>query len=117
MENYGLAIEDANEAIKVNPSFIKAYYRKGTAYLMMGKLNEARDSFVVAKKLTGGKDKDVLEKLNQIKKAIYEREFAKSIANPDEKSIGLDDIMKIDVPSSYDGPRIDGEEVNLTPEW
>lgn len=29
MENYGLAIEDANSAIKMNPDFTKAYYRKG----------------------------------------------------------------------------------------
>jgi serine/threonine-protein phosphatase 5 len=80
MENYGLAIDDASTAIKMNPSFVKAYYRKGTAYLMMGKFDEAKDSFVMANKLTGSKDKDIVDKLQQIKRAIYEREFAKSIS-------------------------------------
>jgi serine/threonine-protein phosphatase 5 len=59
MENYGLAIADSNLAIKSDPNFTKAYYRKGTAFLMLGKFDEARDAFVVANKLTGNKDKDI----------------------------------------------------------
>ena len=84
MENYGLALADADLAIKYNVSFAKAYYRKGIAYLLLSKLDEAKNSFNIANKLQGGKDKDILEKLNQIKKAIYEREFFKSISRPDD---------------------------------
>lgn len=31
LENYGLAMMDADEILKEDQSFIKAYYRKGTA--------------------------------------------------------------------------------------
>jgi serine/threonine-protein phosphatase 5 len=46
MENYGLAILDADCIIKINPSFVKAYYRKGTAHLFLGKFDEAKDDFM-----------------------------------------------------------------------
>jgi serine/threonine-protein phosphatase 5 len=46
MENYGLAIIDADEILKQDPSFIKAYYRKGSAYLLLGKFDEARKEFL-----------------------------------------------------------------------
>lgn len=80
---------------------------------MLSKLEDARDAFKVANKLTGGKDKDILEKLNQIKKTIYEREFAKSIAT--EEAVVTIDFNSIEVPSSYDGPRFDGESIDS--EW
>lgn len=35
MENYGLAITDADEAIKMNPSYPKAYYRKADACIAL----------------------------------------------------------------------------------
>lgn len=46
MENYGLAIIDADEILKQDSSFIKAYYRKGSAYLLLGKFDEARKEFL-----------------------------------------------------------------------
>lgn len=63
MENYGLAIMDSEEIIKINPAFTKAYYRKGTAYLLLGKFDKAKDDFKMANKLTIGKDQDIVEKL------------------------------------------------------
>jgi serine/threonine-protein phosphatase 5 len=35
MENYGLAIEDANEAIKLDPNYAKSYYRKADSYIAL----------------------------------------------------------------------------------
>lgn len=35
MENYGLAIEDANAAIKLDPSYAKSYYRKADSYIAL----------------------------------------------------------------------------------
>ena len=46
MENYGLAIIDADEIIKEDKTFVKAYYRKGSAYLLLGKFDEAKDCFL-----------------------------------------------------------------------
>ena len=37
MENYGLAIQDAREAISLDPKYIKAYYRRGSANFALGK--------------------------------------------------------------------------------
>ncbi len=113
MENYGTAIDDANKAIKINPTFTKAYYRKGTAYLMLGKFDEAKDAFVIADKLTTSKD--ITKKLNQIKKAIFEREFFKSIAIHEEP-IQNSEVTLIDVPNSYEGLTIN-DDVILTPSW
>ena len=36
LEQYGSAIEDANEAIKLDPRYIKAYYRKASANYALG---------------------------------------------------------------------------------
>jgi serine/threonine-protein phosphatase 5 len=36
-ENYGLAIQDAQAAITEDPSYLKGYYRLGSAYLALGK--------------------------------------------------------------------------------
>lgn len=41
MENYGLAIQDANKAEEKDPSYVKAYYRQGQALFSLGKLKEA----------------------------------------------------------------------------
>lgn len=45
LENYGLALEDAKTSIKLDPNFVKGYYREGSSYLALGKLEEARNSF------------------------------------------------------------------------
>ena len=41
LENYGLALSDSNKAIEINPNYIKAYYRRASAYLFLRKYDEA----------------------------------------------------------------------------
>ena len=36
MENYGLAIQDADEAIKIDSDYTKSYYRKADASIALG---------------------------------------------------------------------------------
>ena len=36
MENYGLAISDADEAIKIDAEYVKSYYRKADASIALG---------------------------------------------------------------------------------
>ena len=43
MDNYGLAISDADLAIKLDPSYAKAYYRKADAHIALDKYDVARD--------------------------------------------------------------------------
>jgi tetratricopeptide (TPR) repeat protein len=45
MEAYGSAIIDATEAIELDPCYIKGYYRRGTAYLALNKLKQAKADF------------------------------------------------------------------------
>lgn len=78
LESYGLALEDAKISIKIDPTFVKGYYREGSAYLALGKLEDARNSFKQAHKLQP-KDADINEKLKKLKSMIFEKEFSKSI--------------------------------------
>jgi serine/threonine-protein phosphatase 5 len=38
MELYGAAMRDADEAIRLDPSYIKAYYRRAVSNMGLGKL-------------------------------------------------------------------------------
>lgn len=77
LENYGTAIEDIDEAIKINPYYAKAYYRKGCSYLLLSDLKRASECFKKVLKLT--KDKNSELKLKQCKKLIFEQQFQKAI--------------------------------------
>ena len=44
MENYGLALIDANDAINIDPNYPKGYYRKADANIAMNKYKDALES-------------------------------------------------------------------------
>lgn len=46
MENYGLALQDALESIRLNKDYAKAHYRAGSVYLILSKKKDAYDSFL-----------------------------------------------------------------------
>merc|ERR1711862_941783 len=56
MENNGAALVDADLALENDKKFYKAYYRKGSAYLALGRLKEALQNLRKVKKM-GIKDK------------------------------------------------------------
>jgi serine/threonine-protein phosphatase 5 len=43
LENYGLAIADCEDSIKLDPNYAKAYYRKADANIALNKYEIARD--------------------------------------------------------------------------
>ncbi|EMS49337.1 Serine/threonine-protein phosphatase 5 [Triticum urartu] len=45
LEEYGSAVQDATKAIEIDPKYSKGYYRRGAAYLAMGKFKEALKDF------------------------------------------------------------------------
>ena len=45
LKEYARVIDDANEALKLNPDFVKAYHRRGKAYAAMNKLEIAIKDF------------------------------------------------------------------------
>jgi serine/threonine-protein phosphatase 5 len=63
-ENYGLALSDAKEALTLDPTFVKAYYRRGEAHYALGRYKEARVDF---KKVLQIKPNDKDAKLRRCK--------------------------------------------------
>lgn len=107
LEQYGYAINDATEALQVNPSYIKAYYRRGSAYFALSKYKEARKDYAVIVKILPG-DKDAALKLKECEKRIRELAFAKAIEG-DSLRVRVCDSIDVDamaVDDSYTGPRI-----------
>eukprot|EP00287_Rhodomonas_sp_CCMP768_P005404 CAMPEP_0196724084 /NCGR_PEP_ID=MMETSP1091-20130531/6096_1 /TAXON_ID=302021 /ORGANISM="Rhodomonas sp., Strain CCMP768" /LENGTH=498 /DNA_ID=CAMNT_0042066179 /DNA_START=60 /DNA_END=1556 /DNA_ORIENTATION=- len=109
LENYGSAIIDATEAITLDPTYIKGYYRRGTAYLALHKLKQAKADFREAVKIEPG-NKEARTKLNDCDKAIKKDKF--------EQAIGMDhtppsqvDPDTIQVEASYSGPRLEEGQV------
>lgn len=58
MENYGLAINDADEAINYCPTYPKSYYRKADGLISIDKYKEARSCLKVVVLDMKVKDKD-----------------------------------------------------------
>ncbi|CAI7811634.1 unnamed protein product [Closterium sp. NIES-54] len=117
IEEYGSAVEDAAKAIELNPSYVKGYYRRGTAYLAMGKFKDALKDFKQAAKIAP-RDPDARKKLKECEKAVREEAFQNAIASPDSGPVGFRDfgidVSSIEVDATYDGPRLEGEEVTLS---
>jgi len=65
----GSAITDASEAISIEPSYIKSYYRRGTAKLALGQLKQARTDFRAACQIEPN-NKEARSKLNECEKVV-----------------------------------------------
>jgi len=105
VENYGLAMSDATIAMESDPTYAKAYYRRGSAQFALSHYKDARKDFRKVCQLRP-KDRDARAKFQACEKAIKEAAFLKAIesektapmsASYDPNSIHLS-------PESYDGP-------------
>lgn len=105
VENYGLAINDATAAMEADPTYAKAYYRRGSAQYALTHYKDARKDFRKVCQLKP-KDRDARAKLQACEKAVKEAAFLKAIesemtaplsATYDPNAISLS-------PESYDGP-------------
>jgi len=108
MENFGLAIEDANQAIKIDPDYIKAYYRRASASLVLCHYDDAIEDL----KLINARfpnDKGLLDKLNLAKKEGKLKKFRESITSDrsediKKKSSILNTLESTKIENNYDGP-------------
>lgn len=99
--------------MKVNPSFVKAYFRRATANLALGKYKLALGDYDRVLKFRPS-DADVQKKHAEVKKIVNRIAFEKAIAVDDPKSIGESiDLETYVIEDTYTGPRLDGE---ITPE-
>jgi tetratricopeptide (TPR) repeat protein len=110
-ENYGSAIVDATEAINLEPSYIKGYYRRGTANLALGKLKQAKSDFREAVKIEPG-NKDARVKLAECEKAIKKEKFEQALHAESLSAPGQDPDL-VDVEATYAGPHTDDGEITL----
>ena len=123
IENFAIAlfgnfivwnILDAKDSIKNDPTFVKAYYRRGSANLALGHLDLAVKDFKQVCKMLPN-DKDAREKYEVTLKEFKLREFAKCLGYDDQKvEVKVEDII---VEDSYAGPRLDDGVQGITKEW
>ena len=99
---------DADEAIALDRNFIKAYYRKATAHIELGKFKDALKDLRVVVSIVPD-DADARAKLANCEKTVKQIAFLSAIASPDSlppSKMPNRQPDKISVPSSYNGPRI-----------
>jgi len=96
----------------LDPKYIKAYYRRGSANYALGKFKLAFKDFKAVAALVP-KDADAQKKMKLCEKAMKDEAFAKAIEADEVPYVPID-IESIIVDSSYQGPKFDfvavGEE-------
>lgn len=113
VENYGLAIVDATLAVETDPTYPKAYYRRGTAEFALNRTKKARKDFKMVCKLLP-KDRDARMRYAQCDKLVKQAAFAAAIQS--EETIPLSESFEpndIIINKGYDGPHPGGGDVCL----
>ncbi|KAI4213688.1 MAG: hypothetical protein LQ351_003654 [Letrouitia transgressa] len=114
LEAYGYAVADASKAIELDPSYVKAYYRRAVANTAILNSREALKDFkIVVKKEPNSKDAKL--KLAECEKIVKHVEFLRAIevGEPPSAFEGLN-IDSIQVDEIYDGVKL-GD--NMTQEF
>lgn len=91
-ESFGYALQDAMAAIKADPTYVKAYYRRAAAQMSLGKFKQAfSDLELVAKRRP--KDKDAQLKFKECQKIINKQKFERAIAT-EKKEVSLSQMYR-----------------------
>ncbi len=85
---------------------IQAYYRKGSAYLALGKYTDAKEAFFRVAKARP-QDRDARSKLAQCNKIIKQQKFVSALDTGDRaaESSTSSSWRSIELPGDYSGPR------------
>lgn len=103
-EAYGSAIADADAALTLDSTFTKAYYRRGSALLALGRFRLAKRDFALVAR-TRPTDKDAAAKLAECDKAIKRAAFEAAIATDATRPPSeLLNPLVVQVPDGYSGP-------------
>jgi serine/threonine-protein phosphatase 5 len=118
IENFGSAIADANHAIDIDSTYLKAYYRRGSANLLLSRYDEAlRDFIYIYNKCP---DDSLLYKILECKKLKKNESIILKKINNNKFRIYNDDILKytydnITIENNYKGLIYKTEKITL--EW
>ncbi|CAM9197577.1 unnamed protein product [Chrysoparadoxa australica] len=109
LENYGLAILDAEEALTLDPDYLKAFYRRASANMALGKYKLALKDFKQVARLRPT-DREARAKYRACEKLAKEAAFAEAIQLEDAEPMCVRMIpSEVVVEASYDGPIIEDD--------
>eukprot|EP01064_Diplonema_japonicum_P010779 TRINITY_DN1800_c1_g1_i1.p1 TRINITY_DN1800_c1_g1~~TRINITY_DN1800_c1_g1_i1.p1 ORF type:complete len:480 (+),score=96.27 TRINITY_DN1800_c1_g1_i1:82-1521(+) len=108
----GAAISDATRSIELEPGFAKAYYRRASGHVMLGKWKEALKDYKRVTLMKPG-DADAAKKFKECDKEVKRQAFLLAIKT-EEKGLlcekyandGASPWLEIPIPPSYEGPRL-----------
>lgn len=104
MENYGSALADSTKAIEAKADFPKGFYRRGSAYMALGRNKDAHRDFKEVCRLEP-QNKDARGRLKDCERIIAQERFAKAIGSDKTKPISeLVDVNGMALPDGYEGP-------------
>lgn len=92
MENFGLALSDANKAIEIDNTYVKAYYRRASALLFLRKYDEALKDLLHLQSILPDNE-DIQLKINNTKAERRRERFFQSIQS-DQKGSTKTDLFK-----------------------
>uniref|UniRef100_A0A8W8IG72 Serine/threonine-protein phosphatase 5 n=1 Tax=Magallana gigas TaxID=29159 RepID=A0A8W8IG72_MAGGI len=113
-ESFGYALSDASKALQLDKNYIKAYYRRASANMALGKFKVALKDFESVVKVRPN-DKDARAKFNECKKIVQMQAFQKAIAvEENHKSVADSiDLASMSIEDDYQGPRFEDGGVTL----
>ncbi|EPY23172.1 serine/threonine protein phosphatase type 5 [Strigomonas culicis] len=103
----GAALADADEAIAIEPGFVKAYYRKASSHLQLGKFKDALKDFNTVLQLVPT-DKDAKLKSDMCEKELRRIRFESAIKSKDGEPVSVT-IQLGTLKADYTGPRIEND--------
>ena len=113
LEMFGQAIQDADDSISLDPKYIKAFYRRGSANFSLAKYKNALRDFKLVVKLVPN-DKDAKKKLKECESVVKAIAFAEALKSDElapASETMLASLKNIRVDNTkYDGPHL--ENVN-----
>lgn len=111
-ECFGAALEDASQAIKLDPKYIKGYYRRAMALMALARYKQAQKDLETICKARPS-DVDAKNRLEECKKIVKRLAFERAISVDDKvKSIASTiDVNSMVIDDKYDGPHLEDGKV------
>lgn len=107
-ECFGYAISDADKAIDLDKTYLKAYYRRAEANMALGRYKKSLADYDTVRRARP-KDKDAQAKFKECDKIVKRLAFEKAINVDSLKKSIVDsiDLENMIVEDSYSGPKLD----------